>query len=400
MDISKLTSKTGGFGRRAFLLILLLLLDFLIENFAPIAIRSSLFYTYAGKPAIWLAIIFIVFRFPKVHPVGKLRLNSMLQWTCILLSGAAILIMMLAGIVTGFGKSPYNHSLGGVLTNIILVFAPLIGRELIRNYLINNPLVKKKLLLIILITLLMTVCNLSVDMAKGIKTNLDVVKYISEIVLPEISNNILATYLVFLGGPMLSILYLGIQEGFYWFFPILPNLNWLLKGMICTLTPIFSLVLIQFIYKKQVKIVKDDEEKSENPVGWILTSIVSIGIIWFAVGVFPVRPMVIATGSMEPIIYAGDMVLVKRIPNEELKVGDIIQYKSDNIFIFHRIIEAVADKEELKYRTKGDNNSISDHELVALENIKGKVVYTIPKVGWPVLFLKEKRDVDKSKVQF
>lgn len=400
MEIKKLKGLTSGFGKRAIFLIVLLVLSFLIENFSPLFIKTNLLYTYIGKPAIWLIIIVIVCRFPKVHPEGKLRLNSMLQWMCILLSGGVVLIMMLAGIIAGFGKSPYDHSLSGILTNIILVFTPLIGRELLRNYMVNNPAVKKKLLFIVLITLLMTVCNLSVDMMTGLKTNQDIVKYTSETILPELGSNILATYLVIIGGPRLSIIYLGIQQGFYWFFPILPNLNWLAKGLICTLAPIFSLMFIQFIYKKQMKMLEADEIKSENPLGWIATSVLSIGIIWFAVGVFPVRPMVIATGSMEPQIYAGDMVLVKRIPSKELKVGDIIQYKSGNIYIFHRIIETVEEKQELKYRTKGDNNSISDHELVTAENIRGKVVYTVPKIGWPVILLKQNESIDKSKVEF
>lgn len=400
MDISNLTNQTRRFGKRALLLVFLLILNFSIENFSPMIIKSNLLYTYLVKPCIWFAIIVVVFRFPKVHPTGKLRLNDMFQWICILLSCGVVLIMMLAGIISGFGKSPYNHSLVGVLTNVILIYTPLIGRELIRNYLINNPSVKKNIILIGLITLLMTICNLSADMLTGLKTNLEITKYSSETILPELSNNILASYLVFLGGPLLSIIYLGILQGFYWFFPILPNIDWLVKGLICTLSPIFSLMFMQFIYKRQMKLLDDDEIKSENPIGWIVTCIFSISIIWFAIGVFPVKPMVIATGSMEPIIYAGDMVLVKRIPSKELNLGDIVQYKSGNIYIFHRIIEIVTDKQKTKYRTKGDNNSISDHELVTPDNIKGKVVYTIPKIGWPIILLKEDRNVDKSKVEF
>ncbi|MGE5473803.1 MAG: signal peptidase I [Ignavibacteriales bacterium] len=400
MEISKQRNITGGFGKRAIILIIFLVLIFCIENFSPIIIRSSMFYTYLVKPAIWIAIIAAVLKFPKVHPSGKLRLKSMLQCLCMILSGSFILIMMLAGIISGFGKSPYSHTLIGVVTNIIIVFSPLIARELIRDYLVNNPSIKGNLALIIVITLFMTICNLSIDMLTGLKTNLDIVKYTTEIILPELGNNILSSYLVFLGGPMLSIIYLGIQQIFYWFFPILPNLDWLVKGLVCTLAPIFSLLLIQFIYKKRMKLIEDNETKSENPIGWILTSLLSISIIWFAVGVFPIRPMVIATGSMEPVIYAGDMVLVKRISPKELKIGDIIQYKSGNIFIFHRIIEAVADKDKLKYRTKGDNNSIYDHELVSQDNIKGKVVYTVPKIGWPILLLKGDRSFDKTKVQF
>jgi dTDP-4-dehydrorhamnose reductase len=62
--------------------------------------------------------------------------------------------------------------------------------------------------------------------------------------------------------------------------------------------------------------------------------------------------------------------------------------------------EIVNDKDEIKYCTKGDNNSAVDPQLVKGESIKGKVVYTIPKIGWPTLFLKGRNDIDKSKVEF
>ena len=38
----------------------------------------------------------------------------------------------------------------------------------------------------------------------------------------------------------------------------------------------------------------------------------SVAIIWFAVGLFPLYPSVILTGSMEPDIMPGDVVLVAK----------------------------------------------------------------------------------------
>jgi len=181
----------------------------------------------------------------------------------------------------------------------------------------------------------------------------------------------------------------------------LPNLTWIINTLIGTFCPFFSMMFLQYIYNKKARVIANSYTKDENPFGWIITSIISVSIVWFCVGVFPVRPLVIATGSMEPVIYAGDMVLVNKTEVDELKVGDIIQYEKDNIYIFHRIIDIVKEENEVKFQTMGDNNSVPDPELVKVENIKGKVVYTIPKAGWPTLLLKSRNNrVDRAKVQY
>jgi signal peptidase len=81
-------------------------------------------------------------------------------------------------------------------------------------------------------------------------------------------------------------------------------------------------------------------------------------------------------------------------------VGDIIQFKRDNILISHRIIDILEDTQGIGYKTKGDNNSGADTELVRPEKIKGEVIYTIPKIGWPTLLLKKKDDIPLKQVQF
>jgi len=130
----------------------------------------------------------------------------------------------------------------------------------------------------------------------------------------------------------------------------------------------------------------------------MITSIVSIGIIWFSVGVFPIYPSVIATGSMEPMIKPGDVILIKK--TDDVKLNDVVQFKRDDILIAHRIIDIVEDDKGKSYRTKGDNNSAPDFELVKGEQIKGKVVKVVPKIGWPTLLVKSKKDVPLEKVEF
>ncbi|KAK2952913.1 putative signal peptidase I [Blattamonas nauphoetae] len=108
---------------------------------------------------------------------------------------------------------------------------------------------------------------------------------------------------------------------------------------------------------------------------------------------------VVVSGSMEPVMYRGDFVLAsgRKAPNYEK--GDIVMWRiNKSPIIVHRIIEVTEDGH---YLTKGDNNALDDIGLYAKyghpnpsdgitnDNIKGRVLYHVPKVGYPVMLAKE-----------
>lgn len=386
--------------KKCALLILILSCIYVLDNLSFLNLNSTELYIYIIKPIIWCSIIAIVWIFPRIRSKGKLRLRQSLIWWTIYLGFFYTICMVLGGIINGFGKSPYDLSPLGIIKNIILIGSMIVGREFVRSYFVNSISKKHFIIMIGIFTIFMTLINLPISRLYNLKTGIDIIQYLSEYLLPELSKNIFAVYLVYLGGPTLSIIYLFIIEGCFWVCPILPNLNWITKGLIGILCPTFSLMFLQYIYDKEAKTKAYKNHKSENPVGLIITSVFSIAIVWFALGVFPIQPNVIATGSMKPMINAGDMVLVKRIDGNTVKKGDVIQFKQDNIYIFHRIIDIKVEKNIKKYITKGDNNSVQDSELVNPKDIKGTVIYVIPKVGWPTLFFKDTKNVPKQKVEF
>jgi signal peptidase I len=89
--------------------------------------------------------------------------------------------------------------------------------------------------------------------------------------------------------------------------------------------------------------------------------------------------------SMPTGFLVGDMPVVQGA--DEYEVGDIIVYKVEgqSFPTIHRIIKINADS---TYQTKGDNNS---HQLpyefsVEKEQIYGKVVFVVPKLGYVKVF--------------
>lgn len=94
----------------------------------------------------------------------------------------------------------------------------------------------------------------------------------------------------------------------------------------------------------------------------------------------------VLSGSMEPNYHVGSVIYVKKVDPATLRVGDAISFMiSDNTVATHRIIEVLPDEtdpETIRFRTKGDNNDIADTNLVHCNNVLGKVVGTIPLLGY------------------
>lgn len=95
------------------------------------------------------------------------------------------------------------------------------------------------------------------------------------------------------------------------------------------------------------------------------------------------RTYTVLSGSMEPEFYPGDIVIVKNKNKAELKVNDIVTFVDDGDIVTHRIMKEI----EEGYITKGDNNEVEDARTLEDENIIGKVLIDIPKLGYVMQFL-------------
>lgn len=95
------------------------------------------------------------------------------------------------------------------------------------------------------------------------------------------------------------------------------------------------------------------------------------------------RQYVVATGSMEPEYNIGDLIVIRETTKEEIKIGDIINYTSENGIdtITHRVVDIIEKDGQNYYKTKGDNNNSEDSELVKYSQVKGKLVFKISKLG-------------------
>lgn len=108
--------------------------------------------------------------------------------------------------------------------------------------------------------------------------------------------------------------------------------------------------------------------------------------------IFSVTPLVVVSPSMEGNqegrIDQGDLIFIKDIAFDDLKVGDVVTYRQPNgDLVTHRFWRI---DEEGNYRTKGDN-PINDEDTYVLteETLLGIVTGRIPKIGDFALFLQK-----------
>jgi len=151
---------------------------------------------------------------------------------------------------------------------------------------------------------------------------------------------------------------------------------------------------------KEINLKKEKRKKIRK----IILLPILLLIIFFVVDVFfqkfiqkksniqflGMKPFIVMTGSMEPNLKIGDMVIIKKISSQnEIQVGDIITYSLENgkDTVTHRVINIVKEDGNIFYQTKGDNNNSPDSNLVSFDKILGKKIYQIGEVGEKISYI-------------
>lgn len=93
-------------------------------------------------------------------------------------------------------------------------------------------------------------------------------------------------------------------------------------------------------------------------------------------GVSGYKPVIVVTGSMEPVIKVNSLSVVKQCTIYDLEVGDIVMYKYGNMKITHRVKEIHTDAVGTYLITKGDANETEDRIDIKPEMVLGKIVKT------------------------
>jgi signal peptidase len=121
----------------------------------------------------------------------------------------------------------------------------------------------------------------------------------------------------------------------------------------------------------------------------ILILIISGSLFTIFTPFFGWRTEVVISGSMEPAISTGSVVIVRPVIPDTLRKGDVIMYYSPDksSLTTHRVFN-VDSEPSLRFITKGDANNNSDVIPVTPGQIVGIVAFTIPYLGLLAQFIK------------
>ena len=124
-----------------------------------------------------------------------------------------------------------------------------------------------------------------------------------------------------------------------------------------------------------------------------LTSVVTTTVLVVAVALAVALALVprllgggaltVLTGSMEPTLSPGDMVVVRPVEAADVRIGDVVTFQpvsDDPTLITHRVVAKQVGSSGTTFVTRGDANGADDDPIVA-DQIMGEVVYHVPYVG-------------------
>ena len=119
----------------------------------------------------------------------------------------------------------------------------------------------------------------------------------------------------------------------------------------------------------------------------IIIAFAAVAAVLILPVLFGCKSMAVVSGSMEPKIPVGSLVVVKEADTNTLAIGDVISYQlPDGTMVTHRIKEI--DTENSRITTKGDANEVEDANPVAFSSVVGREVFHVPLLGYLSIYVK------------
>ncbi len=357
------------------LLIILFLLNLLVLNMTS---------------KIELALIFIVLLLVS-KKIFKYRRSSIYNekaiiGTMALLGIIQISINYVIGLLTTFSKNVLTINFNRILTIIIPLAIILIIVEFLRyQFLIKKDNTKSFEILTVIFFIIVdvTLFGTSVNFNSLSST----VTFFGTVLFPSIVNNVIYNKMTIKTGYRSIIIYRLITIITYYFIPVIPNINLLLKSLAKIIIPLIIYLTISYMFDR-VEFEYVVRKKRDFSLGTIIIIIILLLATALVSCVFKYGVIAIGSGSMTGTINYGDAVIFEKYKDQKLEIGDIIMFEKEDKNVIHRIVEIGVFNDEYVYVTKGDKNKYVDSGYVYENNIVGVVHKRIKYLGFPAIWFK------------
>ena len=343
-------------------------------------------YTYIINPLFFVVMaLILLFTIKSPYKTDKYK-KSITFYVIVTIISYAI-IFLLSGLFLTYGKNPYANTFKGIALNMYSMGLVVVCIEYIRYKLINNVFKNDQKIIFLLIVVIFTMRDIPFNTLVNSLNIYFLFKTIFVTIIPSAIRNILFTYIAIYTDYKPAIIYQLIMYLVYWLPPVLPNSPWVFTSIMDILFPLILFLYCMYEVSSRDKLHLYRLSNPLEPKGLIPLTACIVLIIWFAIGIFPIKPIGIASGSMMPTLYIGDLVIIRKCNANNIKEDDIIEYQRKDFSVIHRVVEKYQKDGETFFITKGDNNSSPDSEPVSEQKLKGKVVLRIPYLAMPTIWI-------------
>jgi signal peptidase len=105
---------------------------------------------------------------------------------------------------------------------------------------------------------------------------------------------------------------------------------------------------------------------------------------------FGIKSLTVLSGSMEPTIHVGDIVVVRQISALDARVGDVVTFRDPaepSKLITHRVRRIEVSGSSVSFDTKGDANTSIEQWKIATDGTIGLVMYRVPRLGYVLFYV-------------
>ena len=296
------------------------------------------------------------------------------------------------GLLSGFLYSPYSKSLVGIFRNVFPVLLLVIVSEVFRFDMIVKSSKNKILFVGSILIFTLSYLNITNDLT-NITSLKRTVEIVSTDILMVLFENIALSFLSRNYGYSGALSYSLVMNLYIYFVPIVPGLGDYLEAAVMIGFPIITLIFSNYLLEATKKENYDPRDK--HIFARLIRFVLVMGIIILVAlnsNLFRYWIAVIASGSMEPTIKIGDIIVIDKSYKEridEVQEGDVLVFGMNGKIYTHRVVKVNVKNNEYSFITKGDRENQSiDSWVVTKNELIGVTKYTIKGLGLPAIWLK------------
>lgn len=228
----------------------------------------------------------------------------------------------------------------------------------------------------------------------------DVFDLVVLVAMPSLLTSCLMTYIAYEYDYRANVAYRLVMEMPIYLLPILPNVSEYLTTMFAIALAVVLAILVVRVHGQTAK---EPERGTLPQANWRTQwkKIAKYGVIGLAViglvvyvglmsGLFKYHLLAVGSGSMEPNIGVGDLVLVEKMEEyPEIDEGEVLVFRHANMVMIHRVVERTEEAGNYYFKTQGDANADADSWEVNQGDVIGVAKGRIVAFGYPTLWLNE-----------